>query len=45
MDVLASSETKMKGKGKRVSGRVSGLIGGRGVGLLLSEGLMKNVKV
>ena len=51
MDVLALSETKMKGKGERefgpVFGRVSGVNGGRareGVGLLLSEELLRNVK-
>ena len=51
MDVLALSATKMRGKGERkfgpVLGRVSGVMGGRcreGVGLLLSNELMKNVK-
>ena len=51
LDVLALSETKMKGKGDSefgpVLGRVSGVVGGRGregVGLLLSKDMMKNVK-
>ena len=51
LDVLALSETKMKGKGERVFGpmlgRVSGVNGGRGregVGLLLSDEMQKNVK-
>ena len=47
LDVLALSETKMKGKGESVfgavKGRISGVMNGRareGVGLLLSERLM-----
>ena len=51
LDVLALSETKMKGEGERefgpVKGRVSGVVGGRGregVGLLLSEELRKSVR-
>ena len=47
LDVLALSETKMKGKGESVftavEGRISGVMNGRaieGVGLLLSERLM-----
>ena len=50
MDVLALSETKMKGKGEvafgEVTGRVSGVMRGRakeGVALLLSEWLVSKV--
>jgi hypothetical protein len=49
MDVLALrlSETKMKGKGEimfgNVKGRMSGVVGGRGVPLLVSEQLTKCV--
>ena len=50
MDVLALSETKLKGKGEvafgGVTGRVSGVVGGRareGVALVLSEWMLSNV--
>ena len=50
MDVLALSETKVKGRGEavfgEVTGRVSGVVSGKareGVGLLLSERLLQSV--
>ena len=51
LDVLALSETKMKGKGEAefgdVKGRISGVERGRareGVALLLSDRVMKTVR-